>query len=294
VKVKNLQRYGLLEFTDARLLPFYARHRDRFAGGDGPPAAVFGALHDPELEAVLCLYTQPATIVSLVVKEPASRPFMRIAKLVSAYEHFLKGTGATRYFYSVARDDVYYRHLVERWGGEKIGETATEIAYERVLGATPKAPSYQGDGIRPWLIGDWITLEPTVLKYLEEQARAGGPILPNYRSANTFIEDAMRGAQRGDPVLLATRDNKVAGFVVWIAPPTNYAMVSKRLTGMGTYVVPRFRRDGLATELRQAAEALARAQRFTGVDGIAYDTAGIQTVKSLGFVPAGILTRKEF
>lgn len=291
MKVKNPHRYGILRSDDPRLLALLRRHPERIR--DEIPVAAFGAKTDDPLPAALLIWTEPVTTISLVVDEPETRPFMRIAKLVAAFERWARSpaVGISRYYTIVAESEVYYRHLVEKWGFREESRAEGSVLYERIIDAETKT-DVGPDGVRPWRIADWDALFPLVMEFLSESLADGNDFLPSAENAVRILERGMRAAEQGDPTLLAVSDGKIVGFAAWVGTEPWLQTKSRLCMGIGTYVVPRARRQGWSRKLREAAFELARG-KYDKVEGIALQRNGYAASLAVGFKPAGVLVRKE-
>lgn len=94
-------------------------------------------------------------------------------------------------------------------------------------------------------------------------------------------------------IFLAEMDKRLIGFCIWVRlenlPP---GMV----LGMGTWVDPEHRREGVSQELRQAAVTYWRENGAEYVIGTAaaQNIAGLKSVESEGFRVTGVEVRLDF
>lgn len=289
MKVKNPNRYGILQPDDPRLLALLRRHPERIQ--DELPAAAFGAKTDDPLPATLLLWTEPVTTISLVVDEPETRPFMRIAKLVAAFERWARAAKITRYYTIVDEVDVYYRHLVEKWGFREESRADGRVLYERLIDAETRTDAGD-DGVRPWRIADWDALFSLVMEFLRESFADGNDFVPTAENAVRILERGMRAAEAGDPSLVAVSGGKVIGFAAWVGAEGWLETRSRLCMGIGTYITPRERRRGWSRKLRETAFALAKG-KYDKIEGIALQRTGYSASLAVGFKPVGVLVRKE-
>jgi GNAT superfamily N-acetyltransferase len=290
VKVKNPNRYDFLSLDDRRLVELLQRHKERIR--EDLPAAIFGALDDDPLPVAVLVYYTPTLTISLIVDRPETRPFMRITKVVAAFERRMRAAGVTRYYTLVAQSDIYYRHLVEKWGFREETRDGGNVLYERLLNDERSHYDAGPDGVRPWRVADWDALYPLVMEFLQEASTDGNDFLPTGENAVRILERCIRAAEDGDPVLLAVRDRRIVGFAAWIGAESWLETKSRLCMGLGTYVAPKARRQGWSRKLREQAFELARG-RYDKIEGIALHKAGYQASTAVGFRPAGILVRKE-
>lgn len=114
------------------------------------------------------------------------------------------------------------------------------------------------------------------------------------RGANmALIADGVKYAlQNDDAVFLAEDDGKVVGVVAWTHTPL---CKPAQCVGFGTFVRPRYRRQGVSKMLREAASAWCVSKGYASVEGIAAVTnvAGLRSVLADGFTIVGYLVEKK-
>lgn len=100
------------------------------------------------------------------------------------------------------------------------------------------------------------------------------------------------GIDTEDAVFVAESDGEIVGMVAWVAVP---GMSPEIAHGVGTYVLPDWRRQGISKALREAARFHCIRRGRTAVYGTAaeHNTAAIESVTRAGFVEAGRFFRLE-
>lgn len=143
--------------------------------------------------------------------------------------------------------------------------------------------------IRRWLPNDCDSIQPMIFECLHFNYECGAHIVPSPRNITVFWQLGLRWSQTGEPTLLADDDGQVRGYVMWGSIPSPELDVREPIChGLGTYIVPEFRRHGLATDLRTEALKLARALGYKRVSGVAHHIAGQASVVPLGFQACGV------
>lgn len=129
--------------------------------------------------------------------------------------------------------------------------------------------------IRPWDVADISALEGLVGAYLTETYPAGYDYQPTFRNAATLVEVGLVHGAVGDPVLAAVDDDRsVIGWTAWFGAtnPLAFDYRDRICFGMGTYVLPSARHQGVAAALHDAAVVIARNRGYTRVDRLAAGT----------------------
>lgn len=142
--------------------------------------------------------------------------------------------------------------------------------------------------IRLWAPDDWAALRPLVGAALHDTYAAGAEFPPSQRNITTFLQLGMKWAAAGDPTLLLCVPRVVA-FTLWgqLPPPLELDMRDHPCTAVMTYVVPSYRRQGLASQIREQAKAMA-LEKYPRILGAAYDERGCTSAERVGFEPCAI------
>lgn len=114
-----------------------------------------------------------------------------------------------------------------------------------------------------------------------------------YPSSNDLVTATVRhGVANDDAVFVAEAGGDVIGIVAWVNPP---GFASDIAHGLGTYVVPEWRRKGVSERLRKAAMDHCRRKGRRWVYGTAStgNEAGIVSGVAVGFKEIGRLYRLE-
>ena len=149
--------------------------------------------------------------------------------------------------------------------------------------------------IRPWKAEDGAALRPMIEDCLDVNFRAGADMLPTDKNAAALLALGMIRAAAGDPCLVSTSGTgRLQAYTLWVDLPNPLGLDygSRILYGLGTYVEPALRRLGVSDQLRDAAEAMARAQGFDKIVGTVYHTAGAASCLRRGFRVTGQLVEK--
>lgn len=148
--------------------------------------------------------------------------------------------------------------------------------------------------LRLWTLDDAPALLPLVLAFLTEHYAVGGDIQPTEENAAHLVALGVHRATLGDPVFLAGDEDGIVGFALWCGTPESpITMRDKVCQGLGTYVVPPRRRDGISILLRESAFIQAAVAGYTRIDGVARDKKGLESSKRVGFTAVGAYVTKE-
>ena len=141
--------------------------------------------------------------------------------------------------------------------------------------------------IRPWQPADHDAVIPMLLDCIAANHEAGSDLVPTLANAERLWGIGMAATQAGDPTLMATVGDTRIGWTLWAGLPGDFDRTVRVCHGFGTYVAPAFRRTGVASALRRAAGACARARGYGKVIGTAFHEAGQRSVEAVGFVATG-------
>jgi len=146
---------------------------------------------------------------------------------------------------------------------------------------------------RLWQIGDCGSLPPMILDLLAENAPLGADMAPTEENVAILLALGMQWASRGDPTLVACDSSgQVIGFTLWGAfdNMAGVLLTKRTCNGVGTYVVPAWRNQGVASELRRAAANCARAKGYERVLGATFHEAALRSTLRVGFKVIGQVT----
>lgn len=154
------------------------------------------------------------------------------------------------------------------------------------------------DGVHPWRGADWLHLRPLVLTYLNEMYYSEEnrtDVLPTEQNADVMIFSGISAAESGDPCCALWIDNKIVGFTYWVGSSTRgFEVREKVCSGLGTFILPEYRRQGLATKLREKAVEIAKDAGYARVDGIVHDKVGTDSVKKFGGTVKNLVMTRRF
>lgn len=100
------------------------------------------------------------------------------------------------------------------------------------------------------------------------------------------------GLDTHQAVVVAEQQGEVIGWCARVSLP---GLPEGQVEGLGTWVAEKYRRDGVAREMREFADEQARIRGAKFVTGIATkgNIAGIESCLAEGYKIAGFLMRKE-
>jgi len=143
--------------------------------------------------------------------------------------------------------------------------------------------------VRLWRREDRALLIPMIQDCLAANHEAGSDWLPTEKNAEALCEMGMLASEKGEPCMVATTEEWHLGYTLWceLPNPLGLDFRGRVLHGLGTYVMPEYREQGLSAELRDRAEYEAKRLGFTKVVGTAYHQAGLQSVLARNYTIAG-------
>jgi len=276
---------------DEDVLAFLLRHKERI--GETPPLGLFVAERAQGVVAALLVWTEPFLHVSVIVEGVSVFVLTKLARL---FERWAAGRGATRYAFCVPSDDYAYRRIVEHRGAIRGAVEDRFVWYVQPIHLagehTRERPGPEPDTFRRWEAADERSVTPLVRAFLEEHYAAGGDYPPTDKNVAALFRRGVKAGDEGDPALLAIRDGRPVGFVLWCrVPPVDLDLRESICCGVGTYIDPAYRRKGLASALRLVATDVARHQGYTRVDGVALDARGLAAGRAVGGQPSGTFMR---
>lgn len=142
---------------------------------------------------------------------------------------------------------------------------------------------------RHWRADDSADLKPMILDLLNSAAGIGTKMQSTARNAQMLLELGMQFSRIGDPTLIALDGDEAVGMCLWggLPNPLGLDMRTAVCAGLGTYVVPHRRMQGISAALRQRGIEIARARGYDSVEGVAYDEVGETSALAAGFIPCG-------
>lgn len=276
------------ELTEARQ-DFFARHRDRIISEHLPRGAWICEEDGVPLIGLL-VFTEPNLRVSVIMDEPEKKQFNSLSKLAKKFEKWATEHEITHYGVVLDQNDDHYARIIEKRGAVEMARYGPWVEYLHQIDQTPNLE----DGIREWQPSDWKMLRPLMRQFLEEHCRQGGDFLPSRNNIEQFIRRGVKGAGKGDPCLVAIEGGKVIGFCLWTGiPDTGLDLRENVCQGLGTFVLPEYRRQGWSTKLRAEGMNVAALAGYDRVDGVALANWTLAAGKAAGFKPAGVLVRQK-
>lgn len=149
-------------------------------------------------------------------------------------------------------------------------------------------------GVRHWAPSDAAAVAPLLLGFLRDTYDTGADFLPSEHNVDIFWRIGLQAAADGDPVLLAENTDEVVAFILWVGQgQTVWEQRDRVCLGMGTYVVPHYRRTGVGRMIRERGHEVARARGYTRIDGVGYYDAPKRLMLSNGWIHSACVYRKE-
>lgn len=134
---------------------------------------------------------------------------------------------------------------------------------------------------RGWRLEDRDKVVPLIKAYLEE---ACPDMLPTDENGESFFNSA--GEQ--SVLVIHIKTDEVVGFSLLC--PINHVQTRVRMIhAVGTYVLPSFRRRGLAEQLRRMSLIKARHAGFKLIQGFTYNAENTRGVEKLGAKVVGLV-----
>jgi GNAT superfamily N-acetyltransferase len=154
------------------------------------------------------------------------------------------------------------------------------------------------DGVHPWRGADWNRLRGLVLSFLNEMYQTEEhrtDVLPTERNADMMVFSGISAAEAGDPCCALWVDGQIVGYTYWVGSPTRGLEIREKIcSGLGTYIIPEYRRQGFATKLREGASEIAKKAGYARVDGIVHDKVGTDSVKKFGGAVKNLVMTRRF
>lgn len=276
------------ELTEPRKA-FLERHADRLLGGH-PPRAMWSCEEDGRPVVALLGFTEPHLRMSIIIDDEERKPSRSVYKLTKLFDDWAVQAGATHYGIVIPEQPDRYGELIERRGGVEYARSNGWVEYIHQIDQTLNLD----DGIRPWTPSDWKPLRPLMQAFLEEHCAQGGDFLPTRNNVESFLRRGVRAASKGDPTLVLLQDRQYIGFCLWSGLPDIGLDLHERVCqGMGTYIIPEFRRHRNAKKLRAAAFKQAAVAGYTRVDGVALTPDTLASGQAAGFEASGVLVRQK-
>lgn len=143
--------------------------------------------------------------------------------------------------------------------------------------------------IRPWAPGDGEAVRAMILDCLRVNAEVGADMLPTDKNAGILWNLGIKWASEGEPTLVYVMDNAPIAYTLWggLPNPIGIDYRDRICSGLGTYVLPSYRKRGVSVALRAEAERQAKARGYNRVCGVAYHEAGLVSALRAGFIAVG-------
>jgi GNAT superfamily N-acetyltransferase len=149
--------------------------------------------------------------------------------------------------------------------------------------------------IRRWMRSDELDVVPMIRHCLQINYDAGADMEPTQNNADALWILGIGAALKEEPCLVAFDGIIPVGYTLWceLPNPLGLDFRGRVLHGLGTYVIPEYRKKGISTFLRNVAEAEGGRSGFTKVVGTAYTQPGFQSVIARNYRIAGTYVQKE-
>jgi len=124
---------------------------------------------------------------------------------------------------------------------------------------------------------------------------AGADMLPTQKNAEALFILGHQASLKGEPCLVAEPEGYgVVGYTLWcdLENPLGLDYRGRILYGLGTYVRPGWRQQGVSAALRDEAEKEGARLGFIKVVGVAYHDVGLRSVLARGYRAAGVHVEK--
>lgn len=138
--------------------------------------------------------------------------------------------------------------------------------------------------LRRWQLSDKSQLIPLIVAYMVETPEYG--YAPTARNAETLFNMGVSGMG----VLAETAENGIVGFYNLIHDALDHR--PSTCYGMGTYVVPEYRRRGVAKALHDSGAKLAVDYGYKVCERVAHGGMGEPMLNRDGWEPAGTVYRR--
>ena len=150
-----------------------------------------------------------------------------------------------------------------------------------------KVPDHLGRGmiIRLATNDDLPAIQAELPHFLKELQPFGSLVACDDVNVNLLLFVVRQAIDRGDPVVVAERDGQIVGFCLWTQLDTPLRYDRKVLHGLGTFVVPAFRKQGISDLIRSLAEGIARDKGYESILGSVHpsNVAGVASLEGHGW-----------
>lgn len=123
------------------------------------------------------------------------------------------------------------------------------------------------------------------MRLLSETSSFGMDVIPSVRNVEFYWKNLLSPSieSGSGSILVAEYDGYVVGGLFWPVIATELDLTERYATGLGVYVSPEYRGQGIATELRQTALAQLAIQGVDYVIGFVHSTneSGISSASKI-------------
>lgn len=132
--------------------------------------------------------------------------------------------------------------------------------------------------VRAAAVTDYDRLRELLAAYLAHMELLGCEV--GLVSLDWMMSMVAAGVDRHDPVVVATHRGDVIGAVFWVEHPL--PLTVRTALGLGTFVVPQFRNQGIANRMRQLAVSICRTRRIQRISGVVHALNNPEAEASIG------------
>jgi GNAT superfamily N-acetyltransferase len=140
-----------------------------------------------------------------------------------------------------------------------------------------------GIAIRPWQLSDEDAIKRLILDCLHETSYDGLVLAPTEENVEWLWKTGLAWSERGEPTFVAAFGPIDIGYVLWGESSPRGWFNRRVCYGWGTYVIPVWRRHGVASALREKALKVARERGYDCVVGTAFSPVGLGSSLHDGF-----------
>ena len=116
----------------------------------------------------------------------------------------------------------------------------------------------------------WLTY--AIGAFLETGLTQGGDMLATPRNIETYLTLGLRGAETGDPCLLAVIDEMPVSYIEWIEFPPVADTKWKSINAIGSYTAPQWRNRTISKKLHEVAFTISQTKGYERVTGLVFNT----------------------
>ena len=114
----------------------------------------------------------------------------------------------------------------------------------------------------------WLTY--AIGEFFEAGLAQGGDILVTPRNIDAYLSLGLRGAEDGDPCLLAIVNDTPVSYIMWVGVPAVLDSKWKTLNAAGSYTEPAWRHQGISFGLRETGVEIAKQRGYERLTATAF------------------------